>query len=241
MESRLYLVIWIAPLLGMTWTIETQMLNQLVLKKTYSNLHYMKSRIISLKFVPTILEWGESVIVSGTDGFVLFYDKEGRLIKQFDYTRQDDVEEFSTSVLNPGGNTVVLGGFDKLYMYDYSSSKLTWVEVPPIKIAGLYCTSALAWKPDGSRLVVSNMCGAVEILEYCLRKSSLNGKFELNYISPSRIQVKRLTDNRKADVQCQFGYDLEDVKILEDQFLVARTCETLIIADVETAKVSEVC
>ncbi|KAI9351150.1 hypothetical protein DFJ73DRAFT_789886 [Zopfochytrium polystomum] len=185
---------------------------------------------------PNALAWSEpSIVAAGADRTVVFYDKtSGRVQQEFDYSRDDDIDEFTTIEMSPSGLCAVVGGFNRMHIYNYSTSRRCWEEAPPKIIENMFTVSALAWKPDGSRLVVGTMCGAVELFDCCLRRSRYKGKFEFTYVSPSQVIVKRIV------LKSHYGYEVEKVNIFQDQFLVAHTPETLLMGDLASCKLSEI-
>lgn len=78
----------------------------------------------------------------------------GKVVQQFDYSRDDDEKEFMCAASSPSGQTFVLGSFNRLRVYNWSPRRESWEEMPPKDIPNLYTITALSWKVDGSRLAV---------------------------------------------------------------------------------------
>ena len=63
---------------------------------------------------PYALAWASNAFVAaGCDKRVFAYGKDGRIMQQFDYSREDDEHEFTTAVCSPSGQSVVIGSFDR--------------------------------------------------------------------------------------------------------------------------------
>ncbi|KAJ3078603.1 hypothetical protein HK102_004371 [Quaeritorhiza haematococci] len=184
------------------------------------------------KSAPAALAWGASIVAAGSDRTVVFYDNEGRPMQEFDYSRDDDEQDFTVGEFSPSGQSVILGNFD--------SARGQWEEAPLKVIDNFYTVSSLTWKPDGSRLVAASMMGAVEMFDYCLRRSRYKGKFEFTYVSPSQVIVKRLSTGSRIVLKSHYGYEVSKINIFQDQFLIASTPETLLMGDLASCKLSEV-
>lgn len=67
-------------------------------------------------------------------------------------------------------------------------------------------------------------------------------KLEITYVGPSQVLVKPLdTNERGVILRSYHGGEIEDVRIMgRDSFLVARTEETLLVADLQRNLLSEV-
>ncbi|KAL2912183.1 hypothetical protein HK105_208316 [Polyrhizophydium stewartii] len=189
---------------------------------------------------PTLLLWGESVIAAGPDKTIVFYDTEGRVLQQVDYSRNEEIQDLSVGVISPSGQSVVIGSFDRFHVFNFVAARGQWDEAPSKVIENFYTVTALAWKPDGSRLVAGNMCSAVELFDCCLRRSRYKGKFEFNYVSPSQVIVKRLSTGSRIVLKSHYGYEIQKVNIFQDQFLIANTPETLLMGDLASCKLSEI-
>ncbi|KAJ3273642.1 hypothetical protein HDV01_004251 [Terramyces sp. JEL0728] len=189
---------------------------------------------------PISLVWGESVMAAGPDRTVVFYDAEGKVLQKFDYSLNPDIQDFTVAEQSPSGQCIVIGSYDRLHIFNYLISKGQWEEAQMKTIENFYTISALGWKPDGSRLVVGNMNGAVELFDCCLRRSRYKGKFEFNYVSQSQVIVKRLSTGSRIVLKSHYGYEIQKVNIFQDQFLIANTPETLLMGDLASCKLSEV-
>nr|XP_039335999.1 intraflagellar transport protein 172 homolog [Saimiri boliviensis boliviensis] len=126
-------------------------------------------------------------MAAGCDRRIIAYGKEVHVLQTFDYSRDPQELEFTTAAASPGGQSVVLGSYDRLRVFNRSPQRSIWEEAKPKEIANLYTITALAWKRDGSRLCVGTLCGGVEQFDCCLRRSIYKNKFELTYVGPSQV------------------------------------------------------
>ena len=77
---------------------------------------------------PFALDWGEHICAAGNDGRVIFYKEDGNVLQRFDYTYDTAVKEFSSASFNPSGDTIVLGNFNRFYVYQYNPKRMEWAE-----------------------------------------------------------------------------------------------------------------
>ncbi len=54
-----------------------------------------------------------AVVAAGCDKRIISYNRDGRIMQQFDYSRDDQEKEFTTAVVSPSGQAVVIGSFDR--------------------------------------------------------------------------------------------------------------------------------
>ena len=94
------------------------------------------------------------------DGWMLYslinthtHTHTGKVVQQFDYSREDSEKEFMCASCSPSGQSFVLGSFNRLRVFNWSPRRDSWEEVPAKDINNLYTVTQLAWKSDGSRLV----------------------------------------------------------------------------------------
>lgn len=75
-----------------------------------------------------------------------------------------------------------------------------------------------------------------------LRRTIWKDKFEITYVGPSQILIKPLDENQQpVIVRSQLGGEIDDVKIMgKDCYLVARTEDSLLVADLANNLLSEV-
>ncbi|KFO82193.1 Intraflagellar transport protein 172, partial [Cuculus canorus] len=191
---------------------------------------------------PYALAWASnSIVAAGCDKKIVAYGKEGNVIQTFDYSQDSSEKEFTVAAASPGGQSVVVGSYDRLRVLNWSPRRGAWEEGKPKEITHLYTITALAWKRDGSQICVGTLCGGVEQFDYCLCRSVYKNKFEMTYVGPSQVIVKNLSTGAQVVLKSQYGYEIDEVKILgKDRYLVARTSDTLLLGDISTDKFSEV-
>uniref|UniRef100_A0A8C4VU35 Intraflagellar transport protein 172 homolog n=1 Tax=Gopherus evgoodei TaxID=1825980 RepID=A0A8C4VU35_9SAUR len=201
-----------------------------------------QGKLVTHPCPPYALTWASSSIVAaGCDKKIIAYGKEGHIIQTFDYSRDPSEKEFTTAVTSPGGQSVVIGSYDRLRVLNWSPRRSAWEEAKPKEIAHLYTITALAWKRDGSRLCAGTLCGGVEQFDCCLRRSIYKNKFEMTYVGPSQVIVKNLSTGTRVVLKSHYGYEIDEVKILgKERYLVAHTSDTLLLGDLNSNKLSEV-
>lgn len=52
-------------------------------------------------------------MTAGCDWRIVAYQKEGHVVQMFDYTPDPKDREFTTTAASPGGQSVVLGSYDR--------------------------------------------------------------------------------------------------------------------------------
>ncbi|KAJ8934987.1 hypothetical protein NQ314_013074 [Rhamnusium bicolor] len=152
---------------------------------------------------PFALAWPQGhLFVAGCDKRVSVYNNQGKLVKNFDYSKDVRESDFTVAA----------------------------------------CITALAWKRDGSKVTCGGLCGAVLMFESVLKRTVWKDKFEITYVGPSQVLVKPLdTNERGVILRSQHGGEIDEVKIMgKDCYLVARTEDTLLVADLMKNLLSEV-
>ena len=108
---------------------------------------------------------------------VTFYDSDnGVKMRNFDYREDESVRGFGCAAVNPTGQAIVLGNFDRFFVYQFDRRAESWEQVVDKKVKDLYSVTALAWNPDGSRVAVGNLCGSVTLFDACIRRVRYKGR-----------------------------------------------------------------
>lgn len=190
--------------------------------------------------VPFSLAWGGSIVVAGNDRQITFYDEDGGEEGTFDHSNDPNCREFTAAASNPTGDAVVLGNYDSFYVYARNKDTMGWEEKSITRVENMYSVTNLSWKSDGGKLLVGTLCGIVDIYDVCLKRIMYKGGFELTYVSHSQVIVRHVETNTRIVVRSQYGFEISKTNIYQNRFVVANTSKTLLLADMETLKVSEV-
>lgn len=211
-----------------------------VIGEEYSN---PTTKLIVHNTPPYLLVWNQNyVFLSGNDRRILVYNMDGKVVKTFDYSKNKEVREFTVGYSSPGGQTVAIGNFDKLFIYSWNSSMSLWEESNVKIIENFSSVTALSWKNDGSKIVLGSLIGHIMLFESVLKRKIIKNLFEIIYVGPSQILIKSLTSNSKEfSIQSYLQKEIYDVKIMgRDSYVVAKTSDSLIVGDINSRKFSEV-
>jgi intraflagellar transport protein 172 len=198
---------------------------------------------------PYCLGWGESIVAGGSDLKIIFYDRKGNALQKFDYAHDDSEKEFTSCEFNPSGQSVVVGSFNRFRTYTFSPKRKVWEEAAVVNVPNIHTVTALAWKTDGSKLIVGSLCGALDIFDACIkyvnqtiynsntiRRYKYKGKFEVVYTSPSQVIVKRISSGERILLNSMHGYEITKLKVYSDRYLIAYTQFTLLMGDLGSKK-----
>lgn len=86
---------------------------------------------------PYALAWASnSIVAAGCDKKIVAYGKEGNVIQTFDYSRDSSEKEFTTAAASPGGQSVVIGSYDR---YGACRSGLPFIALSSSAVLGSSC------------------------------------------------------------------------------------------------------
>lgn len=188
-------------------------------------------------------------IINKIEIYSIIKIKQGRQSREFDYANDEDEREFTVATCSPNGQTIAIGSYDKVRIFIWSPRQNGWTELTAKRIDKFYSITAMCWRRDGSRLVVGSLCGAAIILESVLKRAFVQDKFELLFVAASQVLLKSLEDrNNKTSnsentimITSQSNHEIYDVRIMgKNNYLVARTDESLILCDLTRNLMSEV-
>ncbi|CAO2603273.1 Intraflagellar transport protein 172 homolog, partial [Lemmus lemmus] len=127
-----------------------------------------KGKLANHPCPPYALAWAtNSIVAAGCDRRIVAYGKEGHVLQTFDYSHDPQEREFTTAAASPGGQSVVLGSYDRLRVFNWSPRRSIWEEAKPKEFANLYTITALVWKRDSSRLcavIVKNLSSGTRVV-----------------------------------------------------------------------------
>jgi intraflagellar transport protein 172 len=193
--------------------------------------------------VPFALTWGTSIVVAGNNSQVIFYDEDGGEEQSFDMSDNSECREFTAASSNPTGDAVVLGNFNSLYIFTRNKDNMSWdydEKKGVTRVENMYSVTAMDWKPDGDKLAVGTLCGVVDLYDICVRRTMYKGGFELTYVSHSQVIVRHVESNLRVVVRSQYGREILKTNIFKNRFVIANTVDTLLLGDLESAKLSEI-
>ncbi|XP_065179819.1 intraflagellar transport protein 172 homolog [Sycon ciliatum] len=200
-------------------------------------------RVLTHTCPPYALSFASNcVLAGGCDSKLIVYDMDGRVLQNFDYSRDGSGErEFSCAATSPNGQTVVFGSFNRLRVLGWKAGPQMWEEAKAKEVENLYTVTCMSFRADGSRLALGSLCGAVELYDCCLRRTIYKNKFELTYVGVSQVIVKRLSTGARVILQSLTDSALDRIQIMGgDRYIVAYTPSTLIVGDMEEQKNSEI-
>lgn len=191
---------------------------------------------------PYALAWTPfGIIVGGCDKRIVIYTRDGRMLQQFDYSKDPSEKEFTVAANNPSGQIGIVGSYNRLRVFNWSPRKGLFEESEPKEIPNYYTITSIAWKKDGSKLAIGNLTGCVDLYDCSLKKHLYKGKFEMTYVGLSQVIIRNITTNQRVDLKSHYGYEVFEVKVLgKDRYVVAHTSDTLMIGDLNTSNLSEI-
>jgi intraflagellar transport protein 172 len=188
---------------------------------------------------PFAISWASSIIVAGNNGQVSFYDEFGGEEQVFDLADGGNCKEFTSAATNPTGDSVVLGNYNSLYIFTKNKESMNWENKGATFVENMYSVTALDWKPDGDKIVVGTLCGAADLYDVCVKRTTYKGGFEITYVSVSQVIVRQMETNTRIVVRSQFGREILKTNIYKNRFVIAHTTDTLLLGDLDTLKLSE--
>lgn len=140
--------------------------------------------------IQSCLAWGKSssILAAGNNYKVVIYNNIGKMIKDFDYTNEDNIKEYGCCAISNSGDAIALGNTDSFYIYFYNELNKTWDYISIKNYNYNYITS-ICWKPDKTSLIIGNLINSADIYEIYLSKTIIKEIFEITFITNNYLKI----------------------------------------------------
>ena len=208
------------------------------------------TKLVTSTTIPYVLSWGKSICVAGLDDKITFYDIEGNQVQSFTYndSQQDNSpsqmndeklsSEFTLACCNPGGDCIVIGGFDCFYKFCWDTKLSSWFEATKQRVKNMYGVTAIDWSPSGSSFALGTSSGLVDEYDAVYRQYIYKGAFNITYITPYQVLIRDNEDmNESPIVILSSRGEITKLNIFYEpgtsvyRYLVARTSSSFILCD----------
>ncbi|CAJ0583687.1 unnamed protein product, partial [Mesorhabditis spiculigera] len=200
-----------------------------------------QSKICTHQVTPYSLVFtAHGLLVAGSDRRIYAYTENGVVQQQWDFSDEHE-KEFSAICRDPTGTNAVVGSYNKLRLFSYNLRRGAWDEDTPLVINNMYTITALEWKGDGSAVYSGTLNGGATTIDCSLKKGIIRSRFETTHVAPSHVILRDISNESKTSIISNKGLQIDDIKVTgKDQFVLAYTASTLIIADTQSGRSSEI-
>ena len=205
-----------------------------------------KNSSIKICSTPTIsyclsfLLHNNTFLSSSLEKKIFIHNENGEIIQNFDYSNDPTIKDFSICKINTNYDIIAVGNYNKLFIYGYNNKQNKWEESCVVEIQNYFSFTALCWKQDFGILLTGSLCGSLDVFESCLKRTMINEKYEITYISLQQITVKDIEKERRINIKTNLAPEILKVEIKNNNFLIVNTENSLIVGDLTTQKYSEV-
>ena len=198
-----------------------------------------KSRVVALQtsVPPLALAWGSQVLAAGSDLQINFADSNSSNNNRVDFSNQPDLRSFTSATFDPSGTTAMVAGRNTLFTFNYSQRTQSWAQAAKIEFDGLYQIPSLSWSPDGSRIAVSSVTGAVIIISASMGSFRYKKLFECVNVTGSQLKVIDL--KTKSELNLRSEYRILTTNFQQDRYVIVRTTQSFLVGDTKSGKTSE--
>ncbi|CAJ0583461.1 unnamed protein product, partial [Mesorhabditis spiculigera] len=200
-----------------------------------------QSKICTHQVTPYSLVFtAHGLLVAGSDRRIYAYTENGVVQQQWDFSDEHE-KEFSAICRDPTGTNAVVGSYNKLRLFSYNLRRGAWDEDAPLVINNMYTITALEWKGDGSAVYSGTLNGGATTIDCSLKKGIIRSRFETTHVAPSHVILRDISNESKTSIISNKGLQIDDIKVTgKDLFVLAYTASTLIIADTQSGRSSEI-
>lgn len=197
------------------------------------------SRIIALQSAvpPQALSWGSQIVAAGSDLQINFADSNGSSSSHVDFSNQTDLRAFTSATFDPSGSTALVAGKNALFTFNYSPRTQSWSQQAKIEFDGLYSVPCMSWSPDGSKIAVASVTGAVFLVTASIGSFRYKNEFEVVHVTGSQIKIISLKN--KNEMSLRSDYRILTTNFHQKRYVVCRTTQSFIVGDTVSGKSSE--
>ena len=211
------------------------------------------SKLVSCPQPPRILLWGRSICAGRSESVLRFYDENGKEEQILEESLSTDApvqsHNLTVACASPNGESIIVGAFDEFSLCTWDSVEQCWSTKITRSVKNMLNVSALAWKPNGSSVVVGTSAGLLDLYNANYRKFVYKGVYEITFVSPTEVLVHDKDTPNSSPLVLHSSYgNIIKIDIFpktgehELRYLVGRTQNTLLLCDLRSssASVSEI-
>ncbi|EAY11272.1 selective LIM binding factor, putative [Trichomonas vaginalis G3] len=199
--------------------------------------NHARTLVTRITVPPLALSWGSQVLAAGADLQVYFADANGSNENKVDFSNKGDLRSFTAATFDPSGTTAMVAGRNTLITFNYSQHIQNWQQTAIIEFDGIYQVPDLSWSPDGSRIAVSSVTGAVFIVSASMGSFRYKKLFEVINVTGSQIKVVDLRS--KKELNLRSDYRILSTNFQQDRYVIVRTTQSFLVGDTKSLKTSE--
>ena len=190
--------------------------------------------------IPTCLTWGinSNIFAAGNNARVVIYNDIGNVIKNFDYSNDNDIKEFYSCSICNSGDAIALGNFNSCYFYLYNKKNNSWNNFMH-RIDNYSSVSAICWKPDKTALVTGNLMKSVDLFTVSILDDIKELLFDIKQVSDNQIVIKNNKTQKSYDI-ISMSSKIIKYDIYLNNYLVCYGNESLILGNLDQEKYSEI-
>lgn len=189
------------------------------------------SRVIATNSSPAY-----AVSITST-GYTFYGNADGRLIiTQSGRSKKQQVMDFGDEILyvtsSPAGNVAILSYLDKLVVLELENDN--WKQSQVVQLENSFLIMSMFWSQDGTKLITGTVNGAVDLFTFEWKKKKIGGRYDVNFVGTNQISISG--DGISASFKS--NYDIKDIKVVKEFFVVIWTSNSLIVGDVREPEIS---
>lgn len=166
------------------------------------------------------------ICAGGCDGKLVFANAFSQS-KTVSRQNVDIGSDISCAVSSPSGNVIIASSLEKLMIFVLESQ--LWRQLNTVELCGANIITTLHWSADGTKFIAGTVHGALELFSCQWKRKLIGDRFEINYVGNKHIVIKDTTKETSAVYKSE--YEIIDVKVIRERFVVVKTTNTLILGD----------
>lgn len=135
--------------------------------------------------------------------------------------------EINIASSSPSGNLIVIACNESLILFKFENY---WRKGQTINLTGGHLITCISWTKDGTRMCVATVNGGVELFSFEWKKKMIGDKFQVDFVGGNQVVISDISTKVKALFKSE--HEIEDVKIIRDNYAVVKTSATLIVGDI---------
>ena len=131
----------------------------------------------------------------------------------------------------PSSNVIIVSIMDRMIVLNFDTNSHSWKQLNNIELEGGHLITCIQWSRDGTKVVIGTVNGGLELFSFQFRKKKLNECLEVDYVGTSQVVIRDVL-NQGPSATFRSSYEIKDVKIVRDVYIIIWSSNSLILGDI---------